>query len=257
LRKNGWNDRLQLLASDVECTSDQESNPDGAGFLIMFKRARNPHVTDFLRYIDHARLNNRPLFRRQRSHTRKEEPRFPHPDQQESRISERLPQSCPLDWFDPDYFNNMDVEFRALYIDAPIALPLPADCGPLTDMVARPPDWKNMPEPMFMDTYGNAVRAQYNLPTEEELNILNGIDRDEDPDHMYQDGNNNGEVQLGDREMQHLDDEDDRDLQLLNQFQMPPPTEFMQPLDQFQMPPPTEFEHLQMPLPTELDQMTD
>jgi hypothetical protein len=32
----------------------------------------------------------------------------------------------------------------------------------------------------------------------------------------------------------------------------------MQPLNQFQMPPPPEFEHLQMPLPTELvDQMTD
>jgi hypothetical protein len=169
----------------------------------MFKRARNPHVTNFLRYIDHTRQNTKPLFRRQRSHTRREEPRIPHPDQRESRISERLPQSCPLDWFDPKYFNSMDVEFRALYIDARIALPLAEHCGSLTDMGASPPDWKNMPEAEFMTRYGNAVQAKYSLPTEEELNVLNGVEADLEDVNVDLDG----------------------DMQFLDQPEMPPPTE--------------------------------
>jgi hypothetical protein len=168
LRTNGWNERLQLLASDVECTSDQEDNPDGPGFLIMYKRARNPHITNFLHTIDLQRQRNKPLFRGQRSNARKELPRIPHPLQRESRISERVPRSCPLDWFDPQYFNDMDIEFRAIYVDAPIALPLAEECGPLVP----PPDWKNMPVTEFMEKYGNHVRAKYDLPTEAELKVL-------------------------------------------------------------------------------------
>jgi hypothetical protein len=160
---------MQLLATDVECTSDQESNPDAPGFLIMHKRARNPHVTDFLRSIDARRQLSTPLFRGQRKNSRKEEPRIPHPDKRESRISERLPSWCPLDWFDPVFFNSMDIDFRARYIDAPIALPLPEHCQSLQP----PPEWKAMPEAEFMEKYGNLVRAKYSLPTEEELAMLN------------------------------------------------------------------------------------
>jgi hypothetical protein len=195
----------------------------------MFKRARNPHVTDFLHYIDHARQTNRPLFRRQRSHTRKEEPRIPHPEQQESRISARLPQSCPLDWFDPEYFNNMDVEFRALYINAPIALPLAEHCGPLTDMIANPPDWKNMSEAEFMETYGNAVQANYNLPTQEELDVLNGVE------------NNLDQEDLLDPDLIHLHD---------GPIHLHGPDNIYYHNDNGEVPP-------QMPPPTELIPMTD
>jgi len=186
LRTNGWNEHLQLLTSDVECTSDQEDNPDGTGYHIMFKRARNPHITNSLRTIDVQRQRSKPLFRGQRSNARKELPRIDHPLQKESRISERVPLSCPLDWFDPEYFNSMDIQFRALYIDAPIALPLPEQSCSLVP----PPDWKNMPVAEFMEKYGNVVRARYDLPTEAELNILydNGVDDEqeaepEEPDH--------------------------------------------------------------------------
>jgi hypothetical protein len=163
---------------DPECTSDQESDPDGPGFLIMHKRARNPHVTDFLRAIDKRRQQGTPLFRGQRRNTRREEPRTPHPHKQESRISERLPRNCPLDWFDPIFFNNMDVSFRALYLEAPIALPLPQNCAHLDP----PPDWKTMSEASFMEKYGAAVLAKYNLPTEEELTAL--YDGQEDTDNQ-------------------------------------------------------------------------
>ena len=135
----------------------------------MFKRARNPLVTDFLHSIDQTRQCNKPVFRGQRSNACREEPRIPHPDRQESRISGRLPRTCPLDWFTPEYFNAMDVDFQSLYVDAPIALPLAESCGSLTP----PPDWKNMPHDQFMEKYGNSVREKYNLPTEEELRMLN------------------------------------------------------------------------------------
>ena len=160
MRTNGWNKCLQLLASDVECTSDQESNPDGSGFLIMFRCARNPLVTNFLHTIDSIRQCSKPVFRGQCSNTCREEPHIPHPQRKESWISERLPLSCPLDWFEPGYFNNMDIQFQALYVDAPIALPLAELCTS-----SGVPDWKTMPEAEFMERYGNAVRAKYNLPT--------------------------------------------------------------------------------------------
>ena len=94
----------------------------------MHKRARNPHITDFLHTIDARRKHNVPRFRNQRSNVRREEPRIPHPQSKESWISERLPQNCPLDWFDPAFFNDMDITFRALFVDAPIALPLTEAC---------------------------------------------------------------------------------------------------------------------------------
>jgi hypothetical protein len=74
----------------------------------------------------------------------------------------------------------MDIEFRALYVDAPIALPSAAECCTLVP----PPDWKNMSEDDFMEKYGNAVRAKYKLPTEEELRILRNEEEptsDEEP----------------------------------------------------------------------------
>lgn len=188
----GWNSRVQLLAAEYECTSDQETNPDGSGFLIMKKCARNPHVTNFLRLLDSQRQQGTPLFRR--SKRRHELPRVPAPDNRESLISERLPRTCPLDWFDPDYFNSMNIEFRALYRDSPIALPLPHDC--VQDDFN--PDWKRMSERAFMAKYGSRVRAQYNLPTDEELNQGDADADDEEEEieedliHIYDQDNNMG-----------------------------------------------------------------
>ncbi|KAG6884577.1 hypothetical protein C0992_006071, partial [Termitomyces sp. T32_za158] len=168
LRDNGWNSRIQALAEDNECTSDQEDNPAGNGFLIMRKTARNPHITDFYRMIDNARVKSKAVFRGQRKNTFKEAPRIHDPANRESRISDRLPRGCPLDWFDPSYFNSMDIRFRALYINAPIALPRKEDC--VTNDLT--PDWKTMAKEDFMKNYGDRVRALYNLPTQEELDAL-------------------------------------------------------------------------------------
>ena len=87
----------------------------------MRKQARNSHITDFLRHIDSSRKAGNPLFRGSR---KREEPRIPHPENLESQISARVPVDCPLDWFDPAFFNAMSLRNRARYATAPIAFPL-------------------------------------------------------------------------------------------------------------------------------------
>ncbi|KDQ34158.1 hypothetical protein PLEOSDRAFT_152217 [Pleurotus ostreatus PC15] len=104
----------------------------------------------------------RPKFQRA-----KPEPRKEHDNPiAESPISRRLPLGCPLDWFAPEYFNSLDVMYRAYYIDAPIALPL---AGDLSDNIGEWKAWKDLSDADFMARYGNKVKAQYNLPTEAEM----------------------------------------------------------------------------------------
>ncbi|KAF8227941.1 hypothetical protein L208DRAFT_1294072, partial [Tricholoma matsutake] len=101
-------------------------------------KACNPHITDFLHHIDNSCKAGNPLFHGSR---RCEEPRIPHPENLESQISVCIPVDCPLDWFDPAFFNMMLPRNHACYTTAPIALPLKSDCL-LTD---SNPDWKDIP----------------------------------------------------------------------------------------------------------------
>ena len=116
----------------------------------------------------------------------------------ESRISARVPVHCPLDWFDPAFFNAMSLSNRACYAMAPIALPLKSDCLS-TD---SNPDWKDMPQRAFMKKYGNCVRALYKLPTATELAALeDGDDDDDDDDDEEEQGEEqNEEGKQGDQE---------------------------------------------------------
>jgi hypothetical protein len=168
---------------EPECHSDSERKEVGPGFWIMTKRARNPLVTDFYRWVD-ARRVNMPLFRRQRPGARQEEPRQPHPNGKETEISARIPRNVPLDWFNPEYFNSLPVEIRVLYRKAPIALPLPAD---IEDDNPANADWKTMPEADFMTKYGDKVRRLYMLPTKEELRNFYGDDYTSSDDEMAAD----------------------------------------------------------------------
>ncbi|KAF8228323.1 hypothetical protein L208DRAFT_1216142, partial [Tricholoma matsutake] len=128
-------------------------------------KARNPHITDFLHHINNSRKAGNPLFHGSR---RCEEPRIPHPENLETQISAHVPVDCPLDWFDPAFFNAMLLRNCAHYAMAPIALPLKSDCLS-TD---SDPDWKDMPQCAFMKKYGNCVWALYKLPTATELAAL-------------------------------------------------------------------------------------
>lgn len=144
----------------------------------MRKRARNDWVTDCYRWADTEIASNNviPLLRGQRGRRNKTAalPRVPHPEGKESAISIRLPVYTTLDWFKPEYFNRLDIRFRARYVTAAVALPLREEWqgDPYTA------DWKSMDDDTFMEQYGNRVRARYNLPTEEEIAAL-GDDEDD------------------------------------------------------------------------------
>jgi hypothetical protein len=104
---------------------------------------------------------------------------------------------CPLDWFDPAFFNAMSLRNRARYATAPIALPLKSDCLS-TD---SDPDWKDMPQRAFMKKYGNRVRALYKLPTATELAALeDGDDDDNGDDDDDEEEEENEQGKQGDQE---------------------------------------------------------
>ncbi|KDR74790.1 hypothetical protein GALMADRAFT_157365 [Galerina marginata CBS 339.88] len=187
LQANGFNDRIQRLVEEPECHSDSERKDDGPGFWIMFKKARNPHITNFFRWIDDRQLQV-PLVRGQRAGARQAERRDRHPNNKETEISQRVPTNVPLDWFPHDYFNSLPVDFRARFHKAPIALPLASDIPAGLDPAAA--DWKTMPEAEFMEKYGKKVRDMYNLPTREELRNVYGDDYVLEDDQM---DNGNGQ----------------------------------------------------------------
>ncbi|KAF9488003.1 hypothetical protein BDN71DRAFT_1513441 [Pleurotus eryngii] len=166
LQNNGWNEQVKMLTDSNECTSNDECNASG-NLHVLFKRAQNPHVTSFYCEMDTQRINGTPLLRGQCC--RYPDPQVPHPFNKESDISRRLPEYCLLDWFDPDYFNSLDISIQALYIGCPIALPLPVN------VTASPTgwDWKTMGEKEFINKYGYKVRALYNVLTKEDLAAMN------------------------------------------------------------------------------------
>ncbi|KAF8220438.1 hypothetical protein L208DRAFT_1333747, partial [Tricholoma matsutake] len=173
-------------------------NPDG-GFFIMRKKACNPHVTEFLHHIDNSCKAGSPLFHGSRKH---EEPRILHPENLESQISTRVPVDCPLDWFDPAFFNAMLLRNCALFAMAPVVLPLKSDCHP-TD---TDPDWKNMPQHAFMKKYGNSVRALYNIPTTAEMEALELEDGDNDDEDDEDDEEDDQNEQEGQGEQEQMED---------------------------------------------------
>ena len=79
-----------------------------------------------------------------------------------------------MDYFDPDYFNtHLSARKRAHYAANGIAMPLPVHCSNFNI-------WKNLSEKEFMDRFGNAVKALYNIPTQEELEQLEDYDAEDE-----------------------------------------------------------------------------
>lgn len=114
---------------------------------------------------------------------RTERERIPAPaDRDIPLLSERLPKNTPLDYFDPEFFNRLPASFRVKYRNAKIALPLPEDQKPADGQGSSGyiTAWKTMKYEAFMEKYGNKVQANYDIPTEEEVEVMkaNGIDPD-------------------------------------------------------------------------------
>ena len=82
-----------------------------------------------------------------------------------SELSQALPQKVPVDYFSPEFFNNLSVRERAGYAKNGVALPTAEFCQSLEDVEK----WKTLETEEFMARYGNAKLALYKLPTAAEL----------------------------------------------------------------------------------------
>lgn len=81
----------------------------------------------------------------------------------------------------------MSVCERAVYMENGIALPKAEFC----DGWAKINEWKNLDEEEFMNRYGDAKLALYNIPTQAELDQLEEHDEDLEGDEE-DDGTDNG-----------------------------------------------------------------
>ena len=103
-----------------------------------------------------------------------------------------MPESMPIDWFEPEAWNSFTVHEHFEYSKGGITVSLPLEM--YCDTLAKCMAWKNLLEEEFIEKYGNDVLAQYHMPTneeiaqlkqynvgeeDEEINLTNNMDLDE------------------------------------------------------------------------------
>ena len=113
------------------------------------KRKRRHQRLTMTVYIFFPFTNQFFVFRVER---RREDPDLP----KDSPLT-TLPRKVPIDWFDPDFWNNsLTVRERMEYLDqgGSIKIGLPAEelCRTWEECAA----WKNLPKKEFMSVYGDA-----------------------------------------------------------------------------------------------------
>jgi len=183
------NPRVLSLYAEPAANSDDEQvivNKEVAYYIIP-KDARSESVTQLVCSADVARLEMAELDGRGRYHQQRS--RIPAPaNYTKQSISKRLPSDTALDWFSPAFFNKLPAAFRARYRDAYIALPLASRLNEDSGM-----DWKTMEYKEFMAKYGDEVKEQYKLPTDEEVEAMeaadeyDGDEEEYDEDDMFED----------------------------------------------------------------------
>lgn len=82
-----------------------------------------------------------------------------------------IPMGAPLDWFDPVYFNTVLTlrERDQVFKKATFKIALPA-----AELCTREhwTMWRGMSYPKFMEKYGNDELKKYEIPSEEEIALL-------------------------------------------------------------------------------------
>ncbi|KAJ7056336.1 hypothetical protein C8F01DRAFT_1257602 [Mycena amicta] len=168
LESNNFRKPILRLAYVEACHSDDEretivgeNNKKKTVQHARAKEYRNSVVGGFFKHQDQELLKR---LERDPDSTRKPLERLYEPLLPESKLSKILPRGVPIDIFKPEYYNQLDVEERALYANNGVAFPLPEHCN-----VNEMPKWKSMPAKEFMKVYGEEVLKLYNRPSQEEL----------------------------------------------------------------------------------------
>lgn len=191
IRRSGWKPRVVALFEEAECHSDDEySHTDAFGrdvYHINRKEGRNPLVTEFIRWVDKARLsgpdlsvwkkvNNKTQSRLtgpRRAGQYQERLRI-YPENPSPSIFTTQPSNVPIDYFAADYWNELPVNIRTefkLRIAFPNFEPHQNANWPNVRH-----DSKTMPDAEFMENYGRTVLLSYDLPTDEEVKQMEEYD---------------------------------------------------------------------------------
>ncbi|KAJ7086898.1 hypothetical protein B0H15DRAFT_950406 [Mycena belliarum] len=188
---DGWPLVVGLLTEEAFSNSEDEFDSARNCYIIKPKARRSATTTQFIRgTVDPGRA----AMSKSRGRQTQFRTRVVDPDAQPSTISDRLPVNVPIDYFDPAFFNALPARLRAQYRKNAVALPAMRHW--LNGKV--PNKFKTMDGTHFMAVYGNEVLAQYNIPTEEEIEQMRA--NGEDPDGHDDDDDDEGD-----------DDNDDED----------------------------------------------
>ncbi|KAJ7136973.1 hypothetical protein C8R44DRAFT_608599, partial [Mycena epipterygia] len=153
----------------------REPIPGTTDYLIHEKPGRDATVTEFFGVLTKRSKSTQSMQR----HRGRRVQRTRVPGLGPSEMSHTLPTDVPIDYFSPEFFNNLSVRQRASYMKKGIALPTANFCKTWEDVEK----WKGLSRTAFMAQYGNAKRALYKIPTVEELARLNdpqSMDEDDD-----------------------------------------------------------------------------
>ncbi|KAF8144795.1 hypothetical protein K438DRAFT_1992450 [Mycena galopus ATCC 62051] len=146
------NSSVAALVGNKECHSDDEELPDHTGFRVHEKPGRDSAVTALFKAPPQSPtrfLSNQPLL--------------------------RSAPNVPIDFFSPEFFNDLSMQERASYMNNGIALPTQEHCQTWKDIQ----EWKGLTKTEFMTKYGATKLALYELPTADELDMLNSMDRED------------------------------------------------------------------------------
>ncbi|KAJ7855345.1 hypothetical protein B0H13DRAFT_1903173 [Mycena leptocephala] len=156
-------ERVVMMLKDQRCHSDDEEGSDREHHIVYWVNKKGPRSASATTFI-HANEPRRIKTQRGKKKGKKEERmRRADPDAVESEMSQQIPAKTTVDWFDPDYFNDLPAKMRFEYAQNGVALPLIHLHGNT--------DYKMMNNDAFMAAYGNDVLALYNIPTTQEMEM--------------------------------------------------------------------------------------
>ncbi|KAJ7026164.1 hypothetical protein C8F04DRAFT_1398378 [Mycena alexandri] len=165
---------VQRMAFVQEAHSDDEH---GAQRSVREKPGRNPIVGMFFQQeLDPAaeqyRRRNAKAGQAKPQTRIRSDPLLPASD-----FGVILPDNVPIDYFTPEFFNALTLKERARYVNTGVAFPLEDF---VFDEVHE--EWKTMGKKEFMEMYGDDVLAQYDVPTQEEIDEIPESDVEDDED---------------------------------------------------------------------------
>ncbi|KAK7020021.1 hypothetical protein R3P38DRAFT_3318933 [Favolaschia claudopus] len=162
--KDMWPDCVLQLVGDERCNSDDDSGTDDDHkviYSINAKSLRSASATSFIHKLEDRRIADDQFTRGLKKSNLFERTRRRVPNAPESDLLIQIPKEAPIDWFDPERFNDFPAETRFKYVQYGVALPLLEH--------HKKADWKTMSKAVFMEKYGNDILKQFNIPTAAEM----------------------------------------------------------------------------------------